>query len=148
MGRILKMNSPLESDLMICEFHDAIVDSVELESPDRLTLRLCKTCCYYRTMNEKIADVWICRTTLRFFGVENIVFSSLIAKGDGVSDLEFAFRDPEFHDQSNLPLLLGKAIFNARITFMSGVVIELVGGNAQLEINDRIRFLETFNLIE
>ena len=136
----------MKNDLLLCEFHDSRVETLRFDFPDRLVIVFQSFNCFYKTIQNGIADVWICRTTLSFSRVAKVDFSLLAAK-TYVSDAVFDFKAPDCCDKYNLQLLEGKECISMKMVFGSGATVNVFGGFVRLEINERVCFLEKFDWI-
>jgi hypothetical protein len=136
------------SNLLMCEFHDASIESLQFDLPDRLVMVFGGLNCFYQSNESHIADVWACRATLTFAGFDHAMLSLPVSPDALVSDANFLFEDPASTDKYNLPLLHGIACIRSQMIFDSGGEVTILAGHASLTLNGQIRFLEQFDWLQ
>lgn len=128
--------------LLLCEFHDAEIATLQFVFPKSLVITFSGLNCYYESEDPNVADIWITQATLSFSDIDHVSLSFPGRESLWVSHEEFEFKDSEIHDNTNRLLLKGQECRRAKIVFVSGDEISVDGGHVRLEITSRVRLLE------
>ena len=121
--------------LLMCDFHDARIARIDLRSSGDCEIIFSSLICYcaIATHNDR-ADVWSGRGSLSLQRCESIVFSQVSSCELWVSDAEFAYTTSDPNDMYNLPLLDGKSLVTAAISFTNAGRMQITGGSAKLHL--------------
>lgn len=128
--------------LLLCEFHDAEIATLQFVFPKGLVITFSQLNCYYESEEPNVADIWINQATLSFSDIDHVSLSLPGHERLWVIHEEFVFKDPDIRDNTNRLLLGGQECRRAKIVFVSGDEICVDGGQVQLEIISHVRFLE------
>ena len=135
----------MQESIVLCEFHDAVLASISIDASFTVEIRFAHIACYHATQDPAIAEIWLAPARIIVNNMDRISLECPDPHTVRVYDVEVDNAEDMQIDKHNLRLLRGVTIRSIKVLFDTGASINIEGGVAQLILESKGRYLESFD---